>query len=301
MAQYKHPIFQADLRDVICYAHCYRKEGLIAITVEKGDGHDLWILNYTERCNQIAPEAWPTHLSLMRGLVLRVSGYVRCADDDFDVTDVVVVLAPMPKFHSAHRFIKPFLDGTRVYVMEKHDGSCVTVGLHKGKLVYATRGSVRGMQCTLAAQLVRASGGEEKLIALLQNGVLSLTFELIHEDDGKVVLSRGPNRLILLYAVQSDGFVVPLERIQSVAETLSNVSIVPITYVEMTLGEAKAQLEESSRQVATYDALHEGKVVKFVEPYVLSPEVSVDLLKLKASVYLEVDDAFGKGLTTALF
>lgn len=221
---------------------------------------ELLIIKYTDEYNETtAPTDWDWRMELARGCVLfKRSG---CAPE--------VVAQVMPKFHSyghcpeAVRHIEA--DGV-LSITQKFDGSCITVTFFHGELLVFTLGARQNTQTRLARELL-----SERAVAAIQSMEgRTLAMELIHRQDGKVEQSRGLDRLVLLYACESDGRVLPVTELRSIAETLGVDVISP----EDSTGLELLRRLEVLNSVTSLNDMREGFVVELLgKKYKAKPHV----------------------------
>lgn len=261
MAQHKlSTLGEEERRSLLAY---YRgQEAAKALTIKSSPFQDgeLLIVKYTDEYNETtAPNDWDWRMELARGCVLfKRSG-----------SAPEVVAQAMPKFHSyghcpeAVRHIEA--DGA-LAIMQKYDGTCITVTCFHGELLVFTLGARQNTQTRLARELL-----SERAVAAVQSlEGRTLAMELIHRQDGKVEQSRGPDRLVLLYACESDGRVLPAMELSSIAEPLG----VDVISHEASTGLQLLRRLEVLNSVTSLDEMREGFVVELLgNKYKAKPQV----------------------------
>src|SRR5688572_11735300 len=145
------------------------------ISKRKHPSLDLWVYNYTHRCQ--FDRIWTDVTRATRGLIL---------DADYQV-----VGRPLPKFFNFGELTEPLPD-LPYTVLDKLDGSLIIVCRYNGNLVVSTRGSFESDQAILATKLL-----QDKYDASVFQNDTSYLFELVGPSN-KIVVNYDRDQLILL-------------------------------------------------------------------------------------------------------
>jgi len=259
----KHPLSTLDdeqRRSLLTYYRQQEKAGALVIKTSDFQDGELLVVNYTDQYNEkTAPEDWDWRMELARGSVFfKKSG---CAPE--------VVAQTMPKFHGwnhcpeAGRLIA---EDAPLKIMQKHDGSCVSLTCFRGEVLLFTRGARQNQQTQLARELL----SEASMATLEHMEGRTLAMELIHSCDAKVEQNRGPDRLVLLYACEATGRVVPIEELGPLAQTIGLDCVV----CEDATGSELMKRVEALNGVKLLDDMREGFVAEIAgKKYKVKPQL----------------------------
>jgi RNA ligase len=144
-------------------------EGLI--TKQKHFSYDLWIYNYTPKCQ--FDKAWDDLTTQCRGLILDGEG--------------TIIARPFKKFFNIEEIFTP-LPSQKPDIYKKLDGSLIIVTVYHSNLIIATRGSFTSDQARIANRLI-------------YNNKQLLDFILSHEKQYTFLFELiGPsNQIVILY------------------------------------------------------------------------------------------------------
>jgi len=249
----QHPLATLDeqqLRDLLSYYREQEKAGNLNINSSEFHDGELLVVNYTDKYNEgTAPEDWDWRMELARGSVFfKKSG-----------SAPQVVVQAMPKFHGythcpeAQRHIA---EDRALKIMQKFDGSCISIAFFQDEVLLFTRGARHNLQTRLARALLT----EASMKAIEQMEGQTFAVELIHIDDGKVEQNRGSNRLVLLYACEATGRIVPVEELASIADAIGLDCVMS----EDVTGNMLMERLKALDSVTSLEDMREGFVVEML-------------------------------------
>eukprot|EP00930_Biecheleria_cincta_P047603 TRINITY_DN33030_c0_g1_i1.p1 TRINITY_DN33030_c0_g1~~TRINITY_DN33030_c0_g1_i1.p1 ORF type:complete len:577 (-),score=102.72 TRINITY_DN33030_c0_g1_i1:179-1909(-) len=259
-----HPLSSLDddeRRSLLKYYREQEAAGKVAISSTDFREGELLVVNYSDQYNEsTAPDKWDWQMEAARGCVFfKASG-----------SAPEVVVRAMPKFHGYRHCPEAELhiasDGP-LTLMQKFDGSCISVTCFRGEVLIFTRGSRQNQQTQLARSLM----AEETMAGLEHMEGSTFAFELIHHLDAKCEESRGPDRLVLLYACDPSGRVIPVIDLQPIAQSLH----VGCVGCEAVTGSDVMRRIDALNGVTSLGDLREGFVV----------EIASKKYKVKAQTY----------------
>eukprot|EP00929_Paragymnodinium_shiwhaense_P008843 TRINITY_DN112810_c0_g1_i1.p1 TRINITY_DN112810_c0_g1~~TRINITY_DN112810_c0_g1_i1.p1 ORF type:complete len:461 (+),score=90.29 TRINITY_DN112810_c0_g1_i1:138-1385(+) len=261
----QHPLFglsQEQRAALLAYFREQEGKGNLKISCSRFQDGKLLVVNYTESYNEkTAPADWDWRMEVARGCVLFVAAG---ADESDGATSPEVVALAMPKFHGYDKDPAALacIDANgALRCMRKFDGSCVTIAQFRGEVLLFTRGVRENLQTQLASKLLPESA-RTALAARLVEGASTVAVELIHDKDSKVEANRGRNRLVVLYATDEAGCIVPSSLLPALAKELGFTEADEcVATIEMTGSELLAEMQKLNEATKLED-LREGFVVE---------------------------------------
>lgn len=269
-----HPLSALDeeqRRSILSYYRQQEKGGSLTIKSTDFQDGELLVVNYTDQYNEKTPPTdWDWQMELARGSVFFKRGG----------SAPEVVVQAMPKFHGythCPEAMQHIAENGSLQIMQKHDGSCIALVCFRGEVLIFTRGSRHNLQTQLARQLL----SETSMAALAQMEGRTFAMELIHSCDGKVEQNRGPDRLVLLYACEATGHIVPVAELGPIAKTIG----VDCAACQDVTGRELMRRVEALNSVTLLADMREGFVV----------EISGRKYKVKPQLYKTLAGRSGRG------
>lgn len=164
------------------------------ISVQKHKDADLYIWNYTQKCQ--FGKAWTEETLMCRGLITDFSGKI--------------IARPFKKFFNFGEDVKVFPLNESYVVQEKFDGSLGILYWLSNVPYLATRGSFESQQAIEGTKILQEFLAKNNIDALNKN--FTYLFEIIFPEN-RIVVNYGKKRKIILLAIieTETGREIPVE------------------------------------------------------------------------------------------